>query len=95
MQYELDIPIEVKVGTIGKISLSIPWTGLYTQPVTVILEVSKKPHHENKAYATSTLLFGGSVLLLPERIRIISNKFGTGCFRHILTQLFWSRAKDS
>ncbi|KAJ9582487.1 hypothetical protein L9F63_003180, partial [Diploptera punctata] len=36
--YQLDIPIEVKVGTIGKISLSIPWTGLYTQPVILTLE---------------------------------------------------------
>lgn len=36
--YELDIPIEVKVGTIGRISLSIPWTGLYTQSVTVSVE---------------------------------------------------------
>ncbi|GFG28735.1 hypothetical protein Cfor_06015 [Coptotermes formosanus] len=36
--YELDIPIEVKVGTIGRISLSIPWTGLYTQSVTVTVE---------------------------------------------------------
>ncbi|XP_021923386.1 vacuolar protein sorting-associated protein 13A-like isoform X4 [Zootermopsis nevadensis] len=36
--YELDVPIEVKVGTIGRICLSIPWTGLYTQSVTVSVE---------------------------------------------------------
>lgn len=38
-QYELDLPIEVKVGVIGKISLNIPWTGLYTQSVIVSVEV--------------------------------------------------------
>lgn len=38
LQYELDLPIEVKVGTIGKISLNIPWSGLYTQSVVVTVE---------------------------------------------------------
>lgn len=47
LQYELDIPIEVKVGTIGRISLSIPWTGLYTQSVTVTVEVRMVWHSED------------------------------------------------
>ncbi|KAI8421410.1 hypothetical protein MSG28_009485 [Choristoneura fumiferana] len=36
--YELDLPIDVKIGTIGRINLQIPWTGLYTQPVIVNIE---------------------------------------------------------
>ncbi|KAL0830292.1 hypothetical protein ABMA28_002492 [Loxostege sticticalis] len=36
--YELDLPIDVKIGTIGRINLTIPWTGLYTQPVVVHIE---------------------------------------------------------
>nr|XP_026488707.1 vacuolar protein sorting-associated protein 13A-like isoform X1 [Vanessa tameamea] len=36
--YELDLPIDVKIGTIGKINLQIPWSGLYTQPVVVQIE---------------------------------------------------------
>ncbi|RZF33558.1 hypothetical protein LSTR_LSTR008204 [Laodelphax striatellus] len=36
--YELDLPIEVKVGTIGRVSLHIPWSGLYSQPVIVEVE---------------------------------------------------------
>ncbi|XP_047103973.1 vacuolar protein sorting-associated protein 13A-like [Schistocerca piceifrons] len=36
--YELDLPIEVKVGVIGKINLSIPWGGLYTQSVVATIE---------------------------------------------------------
>ncbi|CAB3254271.1 unnamed protein product [Arctia plantaginis] len=36
--YELDLPIDVKIGTIGRIGLQIPWTGLYTQPVVVHIE---------------------------------------------------------
>jgi hypothetical protein len=47
LQYELDIPIEVKVGTIGRISLSIPWTGLYTQSVTVTVEVRMVGYYED------------------------------------------------
>ncbi|XP_026749061.2 intermembrane lipid transfer protein VPS13A-like isoform X2 [Galleria mellonella] len=36
--YELDLPIDVKIGTIGRINLQIPWAGLYTQPVIVHIE---------------------------------------------------------
>ncbi|XP_026736347.1 vacuolar protein sorting-associated protein 13A-like [Trichoplusia ni] len=36
--YELDLPIDVKIGTIGRIGLQIPWAGLYTQPVVVHIE---------------------------------------------------------
>ncbi|XP_064292158.1 intermembrane lipid transfer protein VPS13A-like [Plodia interpunctella] len=36
--YELDLPIDVKIGTIGRINLQIPWAGLYTQPVIVHVE---------------------------------------------------------
>jgi hypothetical protein len=45
LQYELDVPIEVKVGTIGRINLSIPWTGLYTQSVIVTVEVRQNKTH--------------------------------------------------
>ncbi|KAJ1531594.1 hypothetical protein ONE63_000266 [Megalurothrips usitatus] len=36
--YELDLPIEVKAGTIGRVSLNIPWSGLYTESVVVTVE---------------------------------------------------------
>lgn len=36
--YELDLPIEVKVGSVGKISIDIPWTTLYLDPVLVHIE---------------------------------------------------------
>ncbi|XP_072932453.1 intermembrane lipid transfer protein VPS13A-like [Epargyreus clarus] len=36
--YELDLPIDVKIGTIGRINLQIPWSGLYTQPVVINIE---------------------------------------------------------
>ncbi|XP_041980096.1 vacuolar protein sorting-associated protein 13A-like isoform X3 [Aricia agestis] len=36
--YELDLPIDVKIGTIGKVNLQIPWAGLYTQPVVMHIE---------------------------------------------------------
>ncbi|XP_023227700.1 vacuolar protein sorting-associated protein 13A-like [Centruroides sculpturatus] len=37
-KYELDLPIEVKVGSIGKISIDIPWMTLYSDPVLVHIE---------------------------------------------------------
>lgn len=40
-QYELDLPIEVKQGTIGRVALNIPWSGLYTESVIVTIEVRK------------------------------------------------------
>ncbi|XP_046398302.1 vacuolar protein sorting-associated protein 13C-like isoform X1 [Ischnura elegans] len=36
--YELDLPIEVKVGTIGKVSLDIPWNNLYAKSVRIEIE---------------------------------------------------------
>ncbi|CAG5002581.1 unnamed protein product [Parnassius apollo] len=36
--YELDLPIDVKIGTIGRVSLQIPWSGLYTNPVVVNID---------------------------------------------------------
>lgn len=36
--YELDLPIDVKIGTVGRVNLQIPWAGLYTQPVIVNIE---------------------------------------------------------
>ncbi|CAH2046773.1 unnamed protein product, partial [Iphiclides podalirius] len=36
--YELDLPIDVKIGTVGRISLQIPWSGLYTNPVVFNIE---------------------------------------------------------
>ena len=40
LQYELDLPVEVKQGTIGRVALNIPWSGLYTESVIVTIEVS-------------------------------------------------------
>lgn len=37
-QYELNLPIEVKSGTIGKIWLQIPWISLWKQPIVVNIE---------------------------------------------------------
>lgn len=37
-QYELNLPIEVKAGTIGKIWLQIPWTALWNQPIVVNID---------------------------------------------------------
>ncbi|KAI0224021.1 Vacuolar protein sorting-associated protein 13A [Lamellibrachia satsuma] len=36
--FELQLPVEVKAGVVGKIRLTIPWTSLYTSPVTAVLE---------------------------------------------------------
>ncbi|CAH1112949.1 unnamed protein product [Psylliodes chrysocephalus] len=36
--YELNLPIEVRVGTIGKIRLQIPWTSLWSQPIIINIE---------------------------------------------------------
>lgn len=36
--FELDLPIEVAAGQIGKITVDIPWTSLRTEPVLVHLE---------------------------------------------------------
>ncbi|XP_046422194.1 vacuolar protein sorting-associated protein 13A-like isoform X1 [Neodiprion fabricii] len=36
--YQLGLPIKIKIGLIGKISLKIPWTGLTSQPVIVSIE---------------------------------------------------------
>ena len=35
----LELPIEVKFGSIGKLSLKIPWTNLASSPVTVDIQV--------------------------------------------------------
>ncbi|XP_014674952.1 PREDICTED: vacuolar protein sorting-associated protein 13A-like [Priapulus caudatus] len=35
---ELNLPIEVKAGFVGKLTLTIPWTQLYTAPVIVAVE---------------------------------------------------------
>lgn len=37
-QYELGLPIEVTVGTIGKIQFEIPWTAIWNQPISVNIE---------------------------------------------------------
>lgn len=34
----MDLPIEVKAGSIGKLSIDIPWTTLYTEPVLVHIQ---------------------------------------------------------
>ncbi|BET01399.1 Vacuolar protein sorting-associated protein [Nesidiocoris tenuis] len=36
--YELDLPIEVKVGTIGRINIKIPWGCFMKQPVSIEVE---------------------------------------------------------
>ncbi|GBP39684.1 Vacuolar protein sorting-associated protein 13C [Eumeta japonica] len=36
--YELDLPVDVKIGTIGRINLQIPWSGLSSQPVVASVE---------------------------------------------------------
>lgn len=38
LQYELKLPIKVKVGTIGKIWLKIPWNYLWNDPIIVNIE---------------------------------------------------------
>ena len=35
----LELPLEVKYGSIGKLSLKIPWTSLASSPVTVNIQV--------------------------------------------------------
>lgn len=40
LQYELGLPIAVKKGIIGKVSLNIPWNRLCSQTSVVFLEVS-------------------------------------------------------
>ncbi|XP_033099721.1 vacuolar protein sorting-associated protein 13A-like isoform X2 [Anneissia japonica] len=54
--YELDLPIEVKEGRVGKISFDIPWTSLFSSPVIVKIEdvlllanpVTARPYDELK-----------------------------------------------
>nr|XP_018900199.1 PREDICTED: vacuolar protein sorting-associated protein 13A-like isoform X1 [Bemisia tabaci] len=36
--YELELPIEVKVGLIEKVSVNIPWTGFQTSSIKVLIE---------------------------------------------------------
>ena len=36
----LELPLEVKFGSIGKLSLKIPWTNLASSPVTVNIQVN-------------------------------------------------------
>uniref|UniRef100_T1J6X9 Large ribosomal subunit protein uL13 n=1 Tax=Strigamia maritima TaxID=126957 RepID=T1J6X9_STRMM len=53
---ELDLPIEVKAGVVGRIELRIPWTSLYSQPVIFTIEdvfalagpISERPYDEKK-----------------------------------------------
>ncbi|KAJ8960584.1 hypothetical protein NQ318_013873 [Aromia moschata] len=37
-KYELNLPIEVKAGTIGKVWLKIPWSSLWNQPIVLNME---------------------------------------------------------
>jgi N-terminal region of Chorein or VPS13 len=41
-QYELKLPIEVREGLIGTVSLNIPWNGILNQPVVLTIEVKMK-----------------------------------------------------
>ena len=36
----LELPLEVKYGSIGKLSLKIPWTSLASSPVTLNIQVT-------------------------------------------------------
>ena len=36
----LELPLEVKYGSIGKLSLKIPWTSLASSPVTLNIQVN-------------------------------------------------------
>lgn len=38
-QYQLGLPIRVEIGLIGKIILKIPWSGLFSQPIVICIEV--------------------------------------------------------
>ena len=38
----LELPLEVKFGSIGKLSLKIPWTNLASSPVTVTIQVRSR-----------------------------------------------------
>ena len=40
----LELPIEVKYGCIGKLSLKIPWTNLSNSPVVVTVQVNLSSH---------------------------------------------------
>ena len=44
LQAFLELPIEVKYGSIGKLSLKIPWTSLNTSPVVVTVQVESRGH---------------------------------------------------
>lgn len=41
-QYELGLPIFVRVGTVGKLSLNIPWNRLCNQTAVVTIEVGQQ-----------------------------------------------------
>lgn len=43
-QYQLGLPIKVEVGLIGRIVLKIPWSGLFSQPIILCIEVKDKQY---------------------------------------------------
>jgi len=54
LQYQLGLPIRVEIGLIGKIILKIPWSGLFSQPIVICIEVLNNLYitisHNNKIY---------------------------------------------
>ena len=50
----LELPLEVKFGSIGKLSLKIPWTNLASSPVTVTIQVRSPLTISSLQYFIST-----------------------------------------
>lgn len=86
LQYELDLPIEVKAGTIGRVALNIPWSGLYTESVVVTIEVG--PGSRLRYAVLSRYQLGGGRAAAPATIVPADGRIG-----HPPTRLRGSRWK--
>ena len=52
----LELPLEVKYGSIGKLSLKIPWTNLASSPVSLNIQVSSLITYHFSLYWVSNIL---------------------------------------
>ena len=61
----LELPLEVKFGSIGKLSLKIPWTNLASSPVSLNIQVSSLLTKSGLQYLISTANQRNFLHLIP------------------------------
>lgn len=54
LQYQLGLPIRIEIGIIGKVSLKIPWAGLFSQPIILCIEVITFYFNNNEQTTVTT-----------------------------------------